>query len=169
MSALRNFALVAAAAVSLAGAAQAQSAITPPASTGTARGHRGQGGERMGLYKDLNLTAAQKAQIKAIHTKYQPQFKTARDQAKPYMDAARVARQKGDTATARADMLKARGVMQSTAAIRTQEMNEVRAVLTPAQQAKFDARLKAYQARGANRGNGRRGNWRKGGQTTSGQ
>jgi Spy/CpxP family protein refolding chaperone len=126
----------------------------------------------MGLYKDLNLTAAQKAQIKAIHTRYQPQFKTARDQAKPYMDAARVARQKGDSATARADMLKARDVMKSTAAVRTQEMTEVRATLTPAQQAKLDAKIKAFQARGANRGNGRTGrsgNWRKGGQTTSGQ
>jgi P pilus assembly/Cpx signaling pathway, periplasmic inhibitor/zinc-resistance associated protein len=110
MSAFRNFALVAAAAVSLAGAAQAQSAITPPANQqGTARGHRGQGGER-GLFRDLNLTDAQKTQIKAIHAKYQPQLKTAREQAKPYMDAARTARQKGDTATARADMLKAREV-----------------------------------------------------------
>lgn len=176
MSAFRNFALVAAAAVSLAGAAQAQSAITPPANQqGTARGHRGQGGER-GLFRDLNLTDAQKTQIKAIHAKYQPQLKTAREQAKPYMDAARTARQKGDTATARADMLKAREVMQSTQTVRTQELNEVRGVLTADQQAKLDAKMKAFKARGANRGEhgqrghgGRRGNGRKRGQTTSGQ
>jgi protein CpxP len=176
MSAIRNFALVAAAAAALAGAAQAQSAITPPTNQqGAVRGHRGQGGER-GRFKDLNLTDAQKTQIKAIHAKYQPQLKTAREQAKPYMDAARTARQKGDTATARADMLKARDVMKSTQAIRTQELNEVRAVLTADQQAKLDAKMKASKTQRADRGGrgghgrgGRRGHGRRGGQTSIGQ
>ena len=45
------------------------------------RGHRGQGqrGRRMGdghMMAQLNLTDAQKTQVKAIHEKYQPQFRT---------------------------------------------------------------------------------------------
>lgn len=90
----------------------------------------------MGALKNLNLTDAQKTQIKAIRAKYQPQMKTSRDQAKPFIDAARAARQKGDTAAFRTNMEKAR---QVSSGIRQQEMNEVRGILTPEQRTKFDA------------------------------
>ena len=133
MSALRNFALVAVAAAALAGSAQAQNPD---------RGHGR--GEMMGHFGRLNLTDAQKAQIKAIHTKYQPQIKASREQAKPFMEAARAARQKGDTAAFRANIEKAR---QVSSAVLQQEMNEVRAVLTPAQRAQADSMM-AMHARG---------------------
>ena len=86
---------------------------------------------------DLNLTEAQKTQIKAIRDKYKPQMQALRAQEKPYIDAARAARQKGDTAAFRSNMQQARNVSQS---LRTQEMNEIRNVLTAEQRAKFDAR-----------------------------
>jgi len=57
------------------------------------------------------------------------------------MDAAKAARQKGDTAAFRSNMAQAHQVMQN-ASFRTQEQAEIRAILTPEQQAKFDAHAK---------------------------
>ena len=96
----------------------------------------------------LNLTDEQKAQIKTIRAKYQPQNEALRTQAKPFMDAARAAHQKGDTAAARTNMEKARQVMQGGQSIRTQENAEIRAILTPDQQAKWDANQKKMAERG---------------------
>jgi Spy/CpxP family protein refolding chaperone len=103
------------------------------------------------------LTDAQKAQIKAIRQKYQPQNEALRAQTKPFMEAARAARQKGDTVAFRSNMEKARQVTQG-ASFRTQENAEIRAVLTPDQQAKFDARQKEMAA---GRGKGGHKGWGK--------
>jgi Spy/CpxP family protein refolding chaperone len=146
--------------VGVAGVSAAQSATTPPSRaprSGQMQARRG-GGE---FGRDLNLTDAQKAQIKAIRQKYQPQNAALRTQAKPFMDAARAARQKGDSATARSNMEKARQVMQGGQSIRAQETAEIRAILTPEQQAKFDARQKAM----SERGNGGHKGWGKKGKT----
>ena len=153
MSTVRTLALGALMLVGVAGVSAAQSTATPRRpEAGSYR--RGPGG-RDGFGRDLNLTNAQKAQIKAIRQKYQPQNETLRTQAKPYMDAAKAARQKGDTAAARSNMEKARQVMQN-ASYRTQEQAEIRAVLTPEQQAKFDAQAKA-RAQGGHKGWGPKG------------
>ena len=166
MSAIRNFALAAVAAAAIAGSAQAQSPTATPGAKPVA-GMRGRGrdhGKHMGAFKDLNLTDAQKAQMKAIHAKYQPQLKASREQAKPLMEAARAARQKGDTAAFRANIEKAR---QLSSGIRTQEMNEIRAILTPDQRAKADAAMaQRKQERGARKG--KRGQWKKNGRVKSG-
>jgi len=82
-----------------------------------------------------------------------------RDRAKPFMEAARTARQKGDSVAFRSNMEKARQVMQSGQSVHTQEMAEIRAILTPDQQAKFDARQKASaerRAKGGEKGWGRK-------------
>ena len=105
----------------------------------------GGGREGRGFGRDLNLTDAQKTQIKAIRQKYQPQNEALRARAKPFMDAARTARQKGDTAAFRSNMEKAHQVMQS-GSYHTQEQAEIRAILTPEQQAKFDAHAKGPSA-----------------------
>jgi Spy/CpxP family protein refolding chaperone len=76
------------------------------------------------------------------------------------MDAARAARQKGDTAAFRSNMEQARQVMQSGQSIHTQQQAEIRAVLTAEQQAKFDAQQKAAserRAKGGKKGWGRKG------------
>lgn len=112
---------------------------------GEARGRRGPGRE---FFADLNLTDAQKSQIKVIRDKYKPQRQALRAQEKPLIDAARAARQKGDTAAFRSNIQRARELAQP---LRTQEMNEIRAVLTADQRAKLDARVKE--------GAGRRGKW----------
>jgi len=145
---VRTLALGALMLVGAAGVAAAQSTATPqtrpdsgayrrgPRAGGEFRARRGGGRDFMA---DLNLTEAQKTQIKAIRDKYKPQMQALRAQEKPYIDAARAARQKGDTAAFRTNMQQARNVSQS---LRTQEMNEIRNVLTPEQRAKFDAKQK---------------------------
>ena len=160
MSSVRTLALGALMIVGVAGVSAAQSTTTPPAPRAGAemRGRKGPGGGEFG--RDLNLTDAQKAQIKAIHQKYQPQNEALRAQAKPFMEAARAARQKGDSAAFRSNIEKARQLTQG-ASFRTQERAEIRAVLTPDQQAKFDAREKT---RGEHGKDGRKG-WGRKGQT----
>jgi Spy/CpxP family protein refolding chaperone len=108
------------------------------------RGH--DRGEMMEHFDKLNLTDAQKTQIKAIHEKYQARIKANQEQAKTYMQAARAARQKGDTAAFRANAEKAR---QLTTALHEQAMNEVRAVLTPAQRAQADSMMAMHARSGA--------------------
>lgn len=165
----RSLALGAMMLVGVAGISAAQSTTAPqakpdsgmyrrgPRGGGEFRGRHGPGRDFMG---DLNLTDAQKAQIKAIRQKYQPQNEALRTQAKPYIDAARAARQKGDTAAFRSNMEKARQVMQGGQSIRTQETAEIRNVLTPEQRVKFDARQKEKadrHAKGGRRGWGKKG------------
>lgn len=164
MSTVRTLALGALLVVGVAGVSAAQSPVTPKTRADSGyqrRGDRpdgqfrrgpGAGREGRGFGRDLNLTDAQKAQIKAIRQKYQPQNQALHDRAKPFMDAARAARQKGDSAAFRTNMEKAREVMQSGQSFRTQEQAEIRAILTPEQQAKFDARKKSASERGAKAG-----------------
>src|SRR2546423_10923590 len=114
---VRTLALGALMLVGAAGVAAAQSTAAPqtrpdsgayrrgPRAGGEFRGRRGPGRDFMA---DLNLTDAQKAQIKAIRQKYQPQNETLRAQAKPFMDAARAERAKGDNAAVRSHMGKVR-------------------------------------------------------------
>src|SRR3954469_5461056 len=151
----RSLALGAMMLVGVAGISAAQSTTAPKATPDSGFHRRGprRGGEMRGEFgRDLNLTDAQKTQIKAIRAKYKPQNDALRTQAKPYMEAARTARQKGDTVAFRTNMEKARQVMQGGQSVRTQENAEIRAILTPAQQTKFDAREKAMADRRANGG-----------------
>jgi Spy/CpxP family protein refolding chaperone len=153
MSTVRTLALGALMLVGVAGVSAAQSTATPRRpEAGSYR--RGTGG-REGFGRDLNLTDAQKAQIKAIRQKYQPQSAAVRAQAKPLIEAANAARQKGDTAAFRSNMAQAHQVMQN-ASYRTQQQAEIRAILTPEQQAKFDARAKE-RAQGGHKSWGHKG------------
>src|SRR6266513_1532339 len=160
----RSLALGAMMLVGVAGISAAQSTTTPQVKPDSGMYRRGRAGgefrDRRGpgrdFFADLNLTDAQKAQIKAIRQKYQPQNEAARTQAKPFIDAARAARQKGDTAAFRSNMEKARQVGQS---VRTQETAEIRNVLTAEQRTKFDARQKemADRGKGGHKGWGKKG------------
>jgi len=151
----RSLALGALMLVGVAGISAAQSTTAPqnrpdsgsyrrgPRAGGEFRGRRGPGRDFMA---DLSLTDAQKAQIKAIRQKYQPQNEALRAQAKPFMDAARAARQKGDTAAVRSNMEKVRQVMQGGQSVRART--------------KFDARQKEMadrRANGGHKGWGRKG------------
>jgi protein CpxP len=152
----RSLALGALMLVGVAGISAAQSTTAPQkADSGFhRRGPRAGGQMRAREFgRDLNLTDAQKAQIKAIRDKYKPQNEAARTQAKPFMEAARAARQKGDTAAFRSNIEKARQVGQS---VRTQEMTEIRNVLTPEQRTKFAAKQAERRNKGAHKGWGKK-------------
>jgi Spy/CpxP family protein refolding chaperone len=157
---VQTLALGALLAAGVAGVSAAQTPTTPRTRADSGSFHRGdragfrRGNEGFAFGRDLNLTDAQKAQIKAIRQKYQPQNEALRSQAKPYLEAARAARQKGDTAAVRSNMLKARQILEGGKSTRTQELAEIRAILTPDQQAKWDARQKAAAE---HRGNGGKG------------
>ena len=158
MSTVRTLALGALMLVGVAGVSAAQSTATPrtrPDAGSYQRGDRRGPGGREGFGRDLNLTDAQKTQIKAIRQKYQSQNEALRAQVKPFMEAARAARQKGDSAAFRANVEKAHQVTQA-ASFKTQERAEIRAILTPDQQAKFDAHEK-QRAEGGHKGWGRKG------------
>lgn len=85
---------------------------TAPATTTAAARPAGRG--QRGLFKNIQLTAAQKTQVKAIRQKYHAQGKAGR----------------------------------------TQEMAEVRALLSPEQQQRFDANLAAAKGKGHGKGRG---------------
>lgn len=158
MSTVRTLALGALMVFGVAGVAAAQSPTTPKTRADSGYQRRGDrpdgqfrrgpdGRKSRGFGRDLNLTDAQKTQIQAIRQRYQPQNQALNDRAKPFTDAARAARQKGDTAGFRSNMEQARQVMQSGQSIRTQQQAEIRAILTPDQQAKFDSRQKSASER----------------------
>lgn len=155
MSRINAAALGAALLIAIAGAAGnagAQATQTPGAKApGERHGHRidgrrgegrrGFGGRRGGEFvKDLNLTDAQKTQIKTVHAKYKPQFEAIHTQFKGSMDNAKALKAKGDTAGSRAAFAKVRAdIRQRMLTVREQEQKDVRNVLTAEQRAKFDA------------------------------
>jgi len=167
MLAIRNFTLAALAAGALAVSANAQGpTVTPQGAqpgVGMARGGRHGGGRRMDGLASLNLTDAQKSQIKAIHQKYQTQFWAKQDEVKPLIRAAQTARLNGDTATARSNLQRAREIMQGTASLRQQEKTEVQSVLTAEQRTKLEADRKEFQNQRGARGGRGGGHGRRGG------
>ena len=148
--------------------AQAQSTTTPAPRQGVARVHsdstwkrgRGQAGKRMGdggmrgAFRGLNLTDAQKSQMKTIHQKYAPQFKPLMESMRPAMTDARSARQRGDTAAARAAFARTADTRARLEALRLQERNEVRGILTADQQKAFDSNVANRKEHGRGRGKG---------------
>jgi Spy/CpxP family protein refolding chaperone len=143
MSKISSVALAATLLIGFAGVAGAQTTGTQQRAKTHTRieGRRGSGREYGGsLAKDLNLTEAQKAQVKTIHEKYKPQLEAVRSQFKPEVDNARALRAKGDTAGARAAFKKSgEEVRERMLTIREQEQAEIREILTPEQRTKFDA------------------------------
>jgi periplasmic protein CpxP/Spy len=141
---------VAAAALMAAPMLHAQATTTPaPTASQKAMGQRG-GHARM--MNGLNLTADQQARIKAIHAKYAAQMKSARDASKPDFEAMKAARAASDTAAMRAARAKLQANMAPMQKVRQQEMAEIRSVLTPDQQTKFDAQHAKMQAKMNRRG-----------------
>ena len=119
-----------------------------------AKGERGQFGARQlnrQLFKGIDLSASEKANIKAVREKYAPQMKALREQMKPQLQQARQARQRGDTASLK-------NLWNASAAQRDQarklleaERNDLRNALAPANRAKFDANVTQLQQRVAKR------------------
>lgn len=101
------------------------------------------------MMRGITLSDAETANIKSVRDKYAPQMQTLRTQVRTQAQNARAARQRGDTAAIRS--IRANVGMQRTQAqaLRQAELNDVRAALTPPNQATFDANLKRIQNRQA--------------------
>jgi Spy/CpxP family protein refolding chaperone len=135
---LQILAVTAAAALMAAPALHAQ-VTTPPQASITGHNDVKRGMRQHGMMANLNLTADQKAKMKAIHEKYAPQMKAAREKAKPDFDAMKAARASHDTAAMRAARAKLQADMAPTQSVMKQQMAEMRAILTPEQQQKMDS------------------------------
>jgi periplasmic protein CpxP/Spy len=130
------------------GVASAQATQQPPRQ----RQEQGQWGRRRGpgreLFKNINLTADQKAKLKELRKGEKPN-----EQFRKAMEDARAARQRGDTAAARAQMKALRPQMEQA---RERELAAMRSILTPEQQRQFDANVAAWKQHAAERQEARR-------------
>ena len=118
------------------------------------------------LFKGITLSDPEKANVKNVQTKYASQIKAVREQLKPQIEAAREARQRGDTAALEAMRQKSGAEREQIKTLLESEKNDLRAALTPANQAKFDANVKQFEQRAAKRAT--RG-WKKGGRAAASQ
>jgi Spy/CpxP family protein refolding chaperone len=147
-----QFLAVAAAAALMAAPTLHAQVTTPPQASVT--GHNGarRGMRQGGMMGNLNLTADQQAKMKAIRAKYAQQMKAAREKAKPDFDAMKAARTSHDTAAMRTARTKLRADMAPSQNVMTQEMAEMRAILTPEQQQKMDSARVHMKGRMGGRG-----------------
>jgi protein CpxP len=125
------------------GVASAQATQHPPRHEQGERGMRRRGPGRQ-LLKGITLTADQKAKLKDLRKAEKPN-----DEFKKAMENARAARQRGDTAAARAQMQALRPQMEQA---RERQVAAIRSILTPDQQKQFDANVASWKQRAAERG-----------------
>lgn len=156
MKALRIVALGAAVAIGFGSAVELAAQDTPAPQAGAergakARGERGERGRMQGrhmgaIFRGIELTDAQKEQLKAVHERYRPQMQALRPESR---------RERGDS-TARPDS----ATRAKAHALMTQRHADIRAILTADQQAIFDKNVASMKERGARKGgkrSGRRG------------
>ena len=152
---MRKLSILAALAVSLAGA-QAVHAQAPRDSTAHKWGGRGgRGGPGMmehALLKNITLTDAQKAKLERVQQSERASMTADNGARRAAFDAMRKARQSGDTAAAKRLMLEQRTKMDQQFAAHSAA---VRAVLTPDQQTQFDANVAEMKSRRGEFGRGR--------------
>ena len=124
------------------GVASAQTTQQPQRQEQGERGMRGRGpgGE---LLKGITLTADQKARLQELRKNEKPN-----DQVKKAMEDARAARQRGDTAVARAQMQALRPQMEQA---RERQFAAMRSVLNSDQQKQFDANVATWKQHAAER------------------
>jgi Spy/CpxP family protein refolding chaperone len=96
------------------------------------------------LFRDITLTDAQKAQLQKVHDAEVQRMQAHHDAMRAAFDSVRAARQRGDTAAARALFDRTRATMEQE---RDQHLAAIRNVLTTDQRTQFDknvADLKAH-------------------------
>ena len=150
MGKTRIIALAVASLVSAASFAGAQAPATQgarPERHAMKQGMRAGARAERGLFRGIKLSDAEKAKLKDIHAKYAAQAKTLREQMKPAMQEARAARQKGDTAAAKAVWARNKGSMDKLAELRKSEQAEIRSALTPENQKLYDANVQQMAKR----------------------
>lgn len=120
---------------------------------------RGGPGGAGALLKGITLTDAQKTRLEALRKEQEPEMKKSREQFGAVMKEARDARQRGDTATARAKMEQVRTQMNVQ---RDRQIASLRTVLTAEQQKQLDSNVAAMKERGEKGGHRNHDGQRKG-------
>ncbi|HXT15924.1 MAG TPA: Spy/CpxP family protein refolding chaperone [Gemmatimonadaceae bacterium] len=117
------------------------------------KGHRGKFAKRgdRQLFKNIKLSDAEKANVKAVRQKYAPQMKALRAQFKPQIEQARQARQRGDTAAMKNLWAQSSAQRGQAKKLRDAERNDLRNALSPDNRAKFDANVTKVEQRVAQR------------------
>jgi len=127
--------------------ASAQAPATPPQAGQHAHGFRGKkGGPEQALFRGIQLSDAEKANIKTVNAKYAPQMKALHQQFKSQGKIA-----KGDTAAMRQRREANAPQREQMKKLLDAERVDLRAALTPANQTKFDANVQRMQQRAENR------------------
>jgi protein CpxP len=122
-----------------------------------------------GLLRGIDLTDAEKANLKTVGEKYRGQFETIRQSMRPDFEAARAARQRGDTAAARAAFARTADERAQLDALNERMRVDARAALTPEHRAQFDANVARMKERAANRRDGDGWGGRRGGRGDGGK
>jgi Spy/CpxP family protein refolding chaperone len=143
----------------VAGAAGVAGAQAPQQDRGQRPRHEGRrGGERQlgqralrGLLRGITLNEAEKTRLQAVGQKYRGQFEALWKSARPDFEAARAARQRGDTAAARAAFARTADERQQLAALTDRVRVDARAALDPEHRTQFDANVARMKERLANR------------------
>jgi Spy/CpxP family protein refolding chaperone len=107
-----------------------------------------------GLFRGITLTETEKTNLKAVGQKYRGQFETIRQSMRPDFEAARAARQRGDTAAARAAFARTADERAQLDALTNRVRVDARAALAPEHRTQFDANVARIKERMANRGPG---------------
>ena len=111
------------------------------------RGAFGERGLDKQLFKGITLSDVEKANVKSVRSQYAAQTKALREQFKPQMQAARDARQRGDSAALKDLWQRSADQREQAKQLLVAERNDLRAALTPANRVKFDANVAAFEKR----------------------
>ncbi|MFN2565228.1 MAG: periplasmic heavy metal sensor [Gemmatimonadaceae bacterium] len=104
-----------------------------------------------GLLRGITLTDAEKTNLRAVGERYRSQFETIRRSMRPHLEAARAARQRGDTAAARAAFARTADERAQLETLTERVRVDARAALAPEHRAQFDANVARLKERLANR------------------
>ena len=135
--------------VSSASLAAAQAPQAPEAGRHAMRARMQGGRGERGLFRGIALSDAEKTKLKEVRAKYAPERKALHESLKPVMNEVRAARQKGDTAAARAAWDQAKDGREKAKALMDREQADVRAALSPENQKQFDANVQRLAQRRA--------------------
>ena len=124
---------------------------------GHGKGKRG-GHHESKFAEKLNLTEAQKAQVKQIRENNREQNRAFYESVRETREQMRAAKQDNDTALLEALRGQAESQREQLKQLRQTEMSQINAILTPEQKAQFAAWKAQHEAKG--RGRNRDGNRR---------
>ncbi|HEX7051852.1 MAG TPA: Spy/CpxP family protein refolding chaperone [Longimicrobiales bacterium] len=106
---------------------------------------RGPGGP--GLFRGIELSDEQRAQLRAVHDTFRAEFEAMHAELAPLRKQLAEARRSGDRERVRQLMADARAAREKAKPVHERMLAAMRAVLTPEQQAQFDANVARLQER----------------------